>query len=530
MAGAAAPLGRVAEPDTFRRRARARRGPFCVVADGALPRCRSRGMARLRRRGARPLGAGVRGGSRRRRRAPTARRARGRGSHPAGHGRHVAGPRTLPARGAPRARRQRERAVRRVRRRRDDRVRPGVGRGGSRGRAAHALAHARRPARSASSRGRVRAQARAARAGARPGDRRGAMDLRSPGRPQRLLQPSQARRGRRSVRPQPLRGDGRRGERRRAERPVHGPLGPRTRTRPEGRGRARGRARGRRRVAGRGPCAVRARGSRRGPERLRASPDRRCRVRVGVARRVGRGDRGLSHRRDDRGGVRPRGLELRFRAGRGRPGDPDPFDRASPCRDPAGPAVPDQLRRVLREGLHPRPRGDRRRGRLGGVRQRRRAQLLRGVERRGLADDPRLPRTRVVRRGGRRGRARRLGPLVRPRAPDGQGHAGERGARCRAPSAGPFARLLPGSGPRPGRVRCLGGDRPLDRRVGRAGRRLPRRGLPPHQAQDRAGHRRRTRPRGPGGEPRDPALGGCERRLPARQTPTCSGGSTRSGC
>jgi O-succinylbenzoate synthase len=37
--------------------------------------------------------------------------------------------------------------------------------------------------------------------------------------------------------------------------------------------------------------------------------------------------------------------------------------------------------------------------------------------------------------------------------------------------------------------------------LARAGRGLPRRGLPSDQAQDRAGHRRRTRPRGPGGEP-----------------------------
>src|SRR4029453_1726815 len=73
-------------------------------------------------------------------------------------------------------------------------------------------------------------------------------------------------------------------------------------------------------AAGR-PTAIRApsaRGARRGSQRLRPDPDRRCRVRVGVARCLGGGDRGLPDGRDDRGGVRPGFVELHVRARRGR--------------------------------------------------------------------------------------------------------------------------------------------------------------------------------------------------------------------
>ena len=71
---------------------------------------------------------------------------------------------------------------------------------------------------------------------------------------------------------------------------------------------------------------------------------------------------------------------------------------------------------------------------------------------------------------------------------------------------------LPGSGARPGRCGVSVRIAPSTDALLEQGHGLPRRGLPPHQAQDRAGHRRRTGPRGSGGGPRDPALGGRERR------------------
>ena len=67
--------------------------------------------------------------------------------------------------------------------------------------------------------------------------------------------------------------------------------------------------------------------------------------------------------------------------------------------------------------------------------------------------------------------------------------------RCSTPSCAPAGRsfgALPRRGPRPRAVRGLGRDHGLDPRAARRGRRLPRRGLPPDQAEDRAGLGRRA--------------------------------------
>ena len=267
------------------------------------------------------------------------------------------------------------------------------------------------------------------------------------------------------------------------------------------------------------------------PSDYAADPDRRCPVRVGVAGCLGAGDRGLPDGRDDRGGVRPGLLELRVRARRGRA-------QVTRVRSIELRLVAIPLVRPFRTSFGESTE---------------KVCILARVE----TDDafgwgecvsdvePNFSEEwndgawlmlrdflapALFAEGDVEPRRPGLGLLVRPRTPDGQGHARERGARRGAPGAGPLARRLPGRGPRPRRVRRLGRDRLVHGDAAGAGVGLPRRGVPARQAQDRTGHRRRTRPRGPRGEPRDPALGGRERRLPRSPTSTCSGSSMRSGC
>ncbi len=260
-------------------------------------------------------------------------------------------------------------------------------------------------------------------------------------------------------------------------------------------------------------------GARRGSERLRADPDRRCRVRLGVARRLGaRRSRPASTAGMIAAGFDRGLLELRVRARRGRA----PVTRVRsielrlvaiplvrPFRTSFGESTEKVciLARVETDDafgwgecvsdVEPNFSEEWNDGAWLMIRDFLAPALF-------AAGDVEASRVASV-------------LLVRPRAPDGQGHARERGARRGAPGAGPLARLLPGRGPRPRRVRRLGRDRPVDRDAAGAGGGLPRRGVPAHQAQDRTGHRRRTRPRGPRGEPGDPALGGRERRLPPRR-------------
>ena len=223
--------------------------------------------------------------------------------------------------------------------------------------------------------GRLRAQARAARAGARPGDRRGPVDVDRSSPATATSTPAQAGRGRRSLRTPNHYGAmvdevnaGERSDRFTVD-------GTSNASRARGRGRARGaleddggwRATSMRRPGG---------GRRRGPERLRKASDRGCRPRVGVARRVGPCDRGLSHGRDDRGGVRPR--FRRATRSRWRRTSPVTRIRSIELRLVAIPLVR-PFRTSFGESTEKvciLARGDRRRGRVGGVRERRRAPLL----------------------------------------------------------------------------------------------------------------------------------------------------------
>ena len=81
--------------------------------------------------------------------------------------------------------------------------------------------------------------------------------------------------------------------------------------------------------------------------------------------------------------------------------------------------------------------------------------------------------------------------------PDGQGRAGDGRPRRRAAHPGPLVRPRARRRPRPGAVRRLGRDHGQHPGAARRGRRLPRRGLRPDQAQDRARLGRRAGARGP---------------------------------
>ena len=83
-----------------------------------------------------------------------------------------------------------------------------------------------------------------------------------------------------------------------------------------------------------------------------------------------------------------------------------------------------------------------------------------------------------------------------PRPPDGQGGAGDGGARCRAARRAALVRRPPRRPARPHPERCQRRHPPERRRPAGHGRRLPRRRLRAHQAEDRT----RLRPRA--GRPR----------------------------
>ena len=101
----------------------------------------------------------------------------------------------------------------------------------------------------------------------------------------------------------------------------------------------------------------------------------------------------------------------------------------------------------------------------------------------------------VALRAGGRARGRRRPGAVQG-APDGQGRAGDGGARRGAARRGAVLRARARRGPRPGPVRGLGRDHGQHPRAARRRRRLPRRGLRPDQAEDRARLGRRAGARG----------------------------------
>ena len=140
------------------------------------------------------------------------------------------------------------------------------------------------------------------------------------------------------------------------------------------------------------------------------------------------------------------------------------------------------------------------------------SRLLRGVQRGSVADAAGPPRTGAARR---RSQARRRRPAhgVGSRASDGEGRPGDGGAGCVAARARAFARRPPWRGSRACRVRCVGRDHADHRRAPRPGRRVPRRGLPADQAEDRTGDRRRARRGGARSASRHQALGRRERRV-----------------
>ena len=142
--------------------------------------------------------------------------------------------------------------------------------------------------------------------------------------------------------------------------------------------------------------------------------------------------------------------------------------------------------------------------------------LLLGVRRRGRRRAASVPGART-RCGGTDRRARggrRAGALQG--TPDGQGGAGDGRPRRRAAGRGPVVRARARRGPRTGAVRGLGRDHGQHPGPARRGRRLPRRGLRPDQAQDRAraGTSSRCAPSASGS-----ATTSCSRSTPTRRTP-----------
>ena len=126
------------------------------------------------------------------------------------------------------------------------------------------------------------------------------------------------------------------------------------------------------------------------------------------------------------------------------------------------------------------------------------------------------------------GRAR-AGPVQG--TPDGQGRAGDGGARRRAARRGPPARARARRRPRPCPLWSVGRHHGLDRSAARRRRRLPRRGLRADQAEDRAGLGHRAGTRGPRALRRRHR---CCRSTPTPRTPWPTPGtwpgSTRSVC
>ena len=160
-----------------------------------------------------------------------------------------------------------------------------------------------------------------------------------------------------------------------------------------------------------------------------------------------------------------------------------------------------ELRGLHREGLHPRAARDRRGGGLG-VRGRRASRVPEEWNDGAWIVLRDLPRAGALGRR-HRFRARGGGVRVRPRAPDGEGDARGRADRRRARAEGPLARSMLGAT----RDRVEGSPAGIAASTEELLAQVDgyRRGLPADQAEDRARHRRRTRPRGPRGAPGHPA-------------------------
>ena len=184
----------------------------------------------------------------------------------------------------------------------------------------------------------------------------------------------------------------------------------------------------------------------------------------------------------------------------------------------AGSSVPHELRHLDREGLRARAARDRRRRGVGRVRRRRRARATarsstraRGsccaiISRRrccapatSTIDD--LDRVLAHVRGNPMAKAALIDAFVDADA-----------ARSRR-----VAGLVARRRSRPGGLRGVDRHRRHDRGAARAGRRLPGRGLPPHQAQDRARPRRRAGRRGARRAPRHRAQRRRQRRVHDRR-------------
>ena len=185
---------------------------------------------------------------------------------------------------------------------------------------------------------------------------------------------------------------------------------------------------------------------------------------------------------------------------------------------------------VSREAVRPRSRGDRRRARAGGS-----ASPTPGptsAESSTMAPGSCSGTSSLPRCSGPAtwtSRASRSRFADGPREPDGEGRLLDAfvDAELRADGTS----LASWLGAERSRVECgvSIGIAPSTDVAPRAGRRLPRGGLPADQAEDRAGHRRRARARRAGRAPGHPAVRRRERRLHARPTRTSSARWRTSG-
>src|SRR5581483_6474880 len=150
-----------------------------------------------------------------------------------------------------------------------------------------------------------------------------------------------------------------------------------------------------------------------------------------------------------------------------------------------GPDTPRRsLPHVVRHGDRPRaPRGqggDAGRRGVGRVRGHGGAAVLVRVRGRRRARHPPPPPPPPVRPGRPDGRRRGWRPCTRAGPPDGEGGAGDGGARRRVAHAGRVARPPPGRGSRAGARGRVGGDHGFRTATARRRGPLPGRGLPPH--------------------------------------------------